>query len=213
MTRAGDIAAVASQLELFSADRSWYLNYETDGMTPLEALSTTLLGMQPPRHTQVRSLLGKAFVPRTVSALEGQIRSLTTKLIDGVIERGECDLVADIAVPLPIVVIAKLLGFPDESVSLFHDWSLRFVATQDPEVRGGGAEETARALEEISAYVNEIADLRRDDPRDDLLTVLAHAEIDGANGRRGDRRNGHPAHRCRERDGAKHVEYRGNEYA
>ncbi|MFD6065216.1 cytochrome P450 [Rhodococcus wratislaviensis] len=148
-------------------------------MAPLETLSTMLLGMQPPKHTQVRSLLSKAFVPRTMASLETPIRELVTDLIDKVIDRGECDLVNDIAVPLPLVVIAKLIGFPEDSTERFHDWSLRFVAIQDSEARGGGAEETVKALEEISAYANEVAELRRRDPRDDLLSILANAEIDG----------------------------------
>jgi cholest-4-en-3-one 26-monooxygenase len=102
-----------------------------------------------------------------------------TRIIDRVIEAGSCDMVGDVAVPLPIQVIADLLGFPEESEELVAGWSMRLAATQDPDARGGGVEQSLTALAEIVAYSNEIADARRRDPRDDLLTRLALAEIDG----------------------------------
>lgn len=179
LTRAADVAAVASDLEGFSVDRGWYLNFETDSPVPLEALQSMLTGMQPPQHTRFRALLSKAFVPKTVNRLEDQVRHRMTRIIDRVIEAGSCDMVVDVAVPLPIQVIADLLGFPEESEEMVYGWSMRLAATQDPDARGGGVEQSLRALEEIVAYSNEIAEARRRDPRDDLLTRLALAEIDG----------------------------------
>ena len=179
LTRAADIATVAGDLEGFSVDRGWYLNHETDSPVPLEALQSMLTGMQPPQHTKFRALLSKAFVPNTVNRLEDQVRHRMTRIIDRVIEAGSCDMVVDIAVPLPIQVIADLLGFPEESEEMVFGWSMRLAATQDPDARGGGVEQSLSALGEIVAYSNEIAEARRRDPRDDLLTRLALAEIDG----------------------------------
>jgi cholest-4-en-3-one 26-monooxygenase len=179
LTRAGDVAAVASDLEGFSVGRGWYLNYETDSPVPLEALQAMLTGMQPPQHTRFRALLSKAFVPKTVNRLEDLVRRRMTRIIDGVIEAGSCDMVRDVAVPLPIQVIADLLGFPEEAEELVAGWSMRLAATQDPDARGGGVEQSLRALEEIVSYSNDIADARRREPRDDLLTRLALVEIDG----------------------------------
>jgi cholest-4-en-3-one 26-monooxygenase len=179
LTRASDVAAVASDLEGFSSGQGWYLNYETDSPVPLEALQGMLTGMQPPQHTKFRSLLSKAFVPKTVNRLEDQVRLRMTRIIDRFIEDGSCDLVGDVAVPLPTQVIADLLGFPEEAADLVFDWSMRLAATQDPDARGGGVERSLAALEEIVHYSNEIAELRRREPRDDLLTRLALAEIDG----------------------------------
>lgn len=118
-------------------------------------------------------------MPKTVNRLEDQVRHRMTRIIDRVIEAGSCDMVVDVAVPLPIQVIADLLGFPEESEEMVYGWSMRLAATQDPDARGGGVEQSLRALEEIVAYSNEIAEARRRDPRDDLLTRLALAEIDG----------------------------------
>lgn len=179
LTRAREIAEVAPDVQTYAADRGWYLNYETDAPVPLEALQGMLTGMQPPRHTHHRALLTRAFVPNTVNRLEGQVRERMTRILDRVIEQGSCDLVTDIAVPLPVQVIADLLGFPDDSADRVFSWSLRLAATQDPEARGGGPEASLAALQEIVEYSNEIADMRRRDPRDDLLTRLAGAEVDG----------------------------------
>jgi cholest-4-en-3-one 26-monooxygenase len=179
LTRAADVAAVAGDLEGFSADRGWYLNYETDAPVPLEALQSMLTGMQPPQHTRFRALLSRAFVPNTVNRLEGHVRHRMTRILDAVVSDGACDLVTDIAVPLPTQVIADLLGFPEEAADLVWDWSKRLAATQDPDARGGGVEQSLSALGEIVAYSNEIAAARRIEPKEDLLTRLALAEIDG----------------------------------
>ena len=179
LTRASDIAAVATDLEGFSVGRGWYLNHETDSPVPLEALQSMLTGMQPPQHTKFRGLLSKAFVPNTVNRLEDLIRLRMTRIIDKVIEAGACDMAHDIAVPLPIQVIGDLLGFPEEAEEQVVSWSLRLAATQDPEARGGGVEQSLAALQEIVGYAYEIAEARRVEPRDDLLTRLAVAEIDG----------------------------------
>lgn len=179
LTRAAEIAEVAPDIETFSSDRGWYLNYETDAPVPLEALQGMLTAMQPPGHTRYRALLARAFTPNTVNRLEGRVRGQMTRILDRIVEHGTADLVSDVSVPLPTQVIADMLGFPEESAAQVFDWSLRLAATQDDDARGGGVEESFRALEEIVAYSNEIASQRRAEPRDDLLTLLATAEVDG----------------------------------
>ncbi|HZZ46772.1 MAG TPA: cytochrome P450 [Pseudonocardia sp.] len=180
LTRAREIAQAASDLKTFSVEKAWYLNYETDAPVPLESMQGMLTGMQPPQHTKFRGLLTKAFVPNTVNRLEAQIRRRLTIILDRVIESGQCDLVNDIAVPLPTQVIADLFGFPEESAPLVHEWSMAFAATQDPDaLRGGGIEQGMRALEEIIEYGKAIANERRKDPKDDLLSRLVVAEVDG----------------------------------
>ncbi len=137
----------------------------------------------PPRHTKLRNLITRAFTPRSVANLEPRIRELTRQLLDRVIERGEMDLAADFAVPLPMKVIAGMIGIPDEDWPRFTRWSdavLRISHT-----RSGGAEaergsrEFTTATAEMSAYLTDMIAQRRAQPRDDLLTRLVAAEVDG----------------------------------
>jgi cytochrome P450 len=180
ITKAEDIAAVARDLERFSVERGGFLaNSETDGFVPIEAARAMLIGMDPPRHTKYRALLSKAFIPSTVNKQEAQIRNRMTQIIDRAIERGECDFVNDIAVPLPTRVIADLVGFPEEMGEKIHEWSDKVISFQDEETRGGGSDEGMKALTEIVTHTNDLAAERRQRPREDLLTRLVQAEADG----------------------------------
>src|SRR5438874_2215706 len=142
-----------------------------------------LVFLDPPRHTKLRALIAKAFTPRSVAALEPRIRELSGNLLDQTIERGEMDLAADYSARLPMMVIAELLGIPEADRSRFSGWNevvLQMIYT----VRGG--EEAARAVRafgaaaaEIGAYLTGLLAERRAAPRDDLLTRLVEAEVDG----------------------------------
>ena len=137
----------------------------------------------PPRHTKLRALVMRAFTPRSVASLEPRIRELSRSLLDQTIERGEMDLAADFAVPLPLMVIAEMLGIPIEDRAQFRRWSdaiLNLVET----VSGGeeairAAKEFRLAAAEMSTYVADLLTQRRREPKDDLLTRLVEAEVDG----------------------------------
>lgn len=137
----------------------------------------------PPRHTKLRSIVAKAFTPRSIAGLEARIRELSRQLIDRVIERGEMDLCADFAAPLPILVIAEMLGIPIADRDRFTRW--RDTILNLAETLGGGeagarAEREFRAAkEEIRAYLADLLPARRRAPEDDLLTRLVEAEVDG----------------------------------
>jgi cytochrome P450 len=142
-----------------------------------------LLFFDPPRHTKLRALISRAFTPASVAALEPRIRELSREFLDETIERGEMDLAADFAVPLPMRVIAEMLGIPAMDRPRFGRWNdvvLGMIYT----VTGG--EEAARAVGEFAAataemndYLMSLLDQRRAAPRDDLLTRLAVAEVEG----------------------------------
>jgi cytochrome P450 len=141
------------------------------------------LFFDPPRHTKLRGLISKAFTPRVVANLEPRIRSLSRGLLDHMIERGEMDLAADYAVPLPMRVIAGMIGIPDEDWPRFKRWSdgmLKISYT-----RSGGEEAAAAWTEflavtaEMDAYVADMIARRRASPEDDLLTRMVEAEVDG----------------------------------
>jgi len=130
--------------------------------------------MDPPRHTKYRLIIQKAFTPRIVALQQDQIRDRITRVIDQVCERGECDLVREISVELPLQVIAEMLGVPQEDRQRLFDWTMQLeAATGDPSVDG------AAAVAEIGMYLASVVTARREEPADDLVTAMVSAEVDG----------------------------------
>ncbi len=144
----------------------------------LEQQRLLMLNMDPPMHTRYRRLINKGFTPRMVSELESTMRKRTRDIIDRVAERGECDFVVDVASELPLQVIADLMGVPQEDRHKLFDWSNRMIGSDDPEY-GITEEMTQHASMELYAYAAELADKKRADPKDDLISVLTHAAVDG----------------------------------
>jgi len=137
----------------------------------------------PPRHSKLRALVMRAFTPRVVANLEPRIRELSRELLDQRIEHGEMDLALDYSVPLPMMVIAEMLGVPIADRSQFTRWndvmlSLSYVVP-------GGADAAKASQDyfavkaEMGAYLTGLLAERRAAPRDDLLTKLVEAEVDG----------------------------------
>ncbi|HEV3444547.1 MAG TPA: cytochrome P450 [Gemmataceae bacterium] len=137
----------------------------------------------PPRHTKLRALISKAFTPRVVANLEPRIRELSRQLLDQTIERGEMDLAEDFSVPLPMRVIAEMLGVPAADWPRYKRWSDVILTLANTFSRD---EEAARTIEEYRAVTAEMRALlpdliaqRRAAHQDDLLTRLVAAEVDG----------------------------------
>lgn len=142
-----------------------------------------LVFTDPPRHTKLRGLISKAFTPRSVAGLEPRIRELSRRLLDETIERGEMDLAVDYAVPLPMMVIAEMLGVPAQDRPRFTRWS-DVILNMSYTIPGG--EQAAGASREFSAvsvemnnYLTGLLEERRAAAKDDLLTRLVQAEVDG----------------------------------
>ena len=110
--------------------------------------------------------------------LEPHIRELANRIIDDVIERGECDFVVDVAAELPLQVIAEMIGVPHEDRHKLFEWSNRMIGSEDPEYIVS-AEEVQTAQVEMFMYANSLAQQRRAEPRDDIMTELLNAEVDG----------------------------------
>ena len=173
VTKAADISAVSKDTTTFSSERKGMFIREGMPM-PLEILNQVILGMDPPRHTKYRLIIQKAFTPRIVGLQQDQIRERITRVIDEVCERGECDLVREISVELPLQVIAEMLGVPQEDRQRLFDWTMQLeAATGDPSVDG------ASAVAEIGMYLASIVTARREEPADDLVTAMVSAEVDG----------------------------------
>jgi cytochrome P450 len=144
-----------------------------------------LIFLDPPRHTKLRALISRAFTPRSVANLEPRIRELVRGLLDQTIERGEMDLAADFSVPLPMMVIAQMLGIPAKNYPQFKNWSDAILAMSYT-ISDRGTEESNVALEkfiavtaEMNVYLTDLLQQRRTAPQDDLLTRLLEAEVDG----------------------------------
>ena len=134
-----------------------------------------MISMDPPDHGLYRRLVIPDFIPKTVKSMNPRVVSLATEIIDGVIEKGECDLVADVAGLMPSYVIAEMLGLPLADGVALYDLTETIHSTPDPESPGAGG---AAAMEMLQ-YAHGVWQDRRANPRDDLSTKLAHATVDG----------------------------------
>ncbi len=143
-----------------------------------------LLFMDPPRHQKLRGIVSKAFTPRSIAALEPRVRELSRELLDRVADRAEFDLVAEYAVPLPMKVMADMIGLPTEDWPRLKGWSDALMLLADT-IAGTPAEAAAASTGfatanlEMKAYFGALAADRKETPRDDLLTRLVDAEVDG----------------------------------
>jgi cytochrome P450 len=145
-----------------------------------------LIFLDPPRHTKLRALILRAFTPRSVANLEPRILALARTLLDQTIERGEMDLAADFAVPLPLMVIADMLGIPAAAHARFKSWTDAILAMSYT-ISDRGTEDARAAMAafaavtvEMNSYLVGLLEERRATPKDDLLTRLVLAEVDGA---------------------------------
>jgi cytochrome P450 len=135
-----------------------------------------MLMMDPPRHTRYRRLLNHRFTPRAAGRLEDRIEGMARDIVDAVIERGECDLVADVAGELPSFVVADLLGLPlDDGRRLYE---LTEIIHTSASVQPEGAQ--VAAISEMFSYAAGVAKEKRARPGDDVSSVLLQSEVDGS---------------------------------
>ncbi len=177
LTKYDDIVKVSSDNNLFS---SW-AGGTNIGDLPADGLAlirTILINMDPPQHTKYRRLVSTGFTPRMISALEPHVREITKKIVDNVAARGECDFVTDIAAELPLAVIAEMIGVPPEDEKKVFDWSNRLIGFDDPEYMTTPEDGQVAAME-MFLYANQMAADRKANPRNDLVSVLMAAEVDG----------------------------------
>lgn len=147
-----------------------------DEMT-LTMFRQMLINMDAPEHSRLRRLLQPLFTPRATQRLHDAIVRNATE-IAGDIDPGGCDLVTSVSAEMPLRVLADLLGMPREDRHLMFEWSNKTIGIEDPEY-GGDLAETMAAISELFAYGKAIADDRRANPRDDVVSLIANAEVDG----------------------------------
>lgn len=177
LTRHADVSYVSTHPELFCSGR---------GIRPTQSADLSLVGLDGERHLRQRRLVNKGFSPRMIKTMEARVRQVVTEVLDAIAPLGTCDFVADVAVPVPLVVIAELMGLPVEDRTLLGKWSDRMMAGEgradldDPVLVDAGT-----AFGEYVAYLAELIDHRRRALRsgsevpDDIISILVAADEDG----------------------------------
>jgi cholest-4-en-3-one 26-monooxygenase len=177
VTRYDDVRAVSRDHQTFSAELgSTFLMDQTP--EALEMIRMTILNMDPPKHSRYRRLVSAGFTPRMIGQLIDAISARATAIVDAVEGRDEIEFVEEVAAELPLQVICELIGVPNEERHQIFDWSNRLVGFQDEDFRTS-EEDGQIAAAEIYAYCEAIAAQRRAEPRDDIMTALVEAEVDG----------------------------------
>ncbi len=139
----------------------------------------SMLSLDPPAHRRLRSLVNKAFTRRAIDALEPRIRSLMHDFLDRIDDPSGFDLMKAVARPLPVTVIAEMLGVPAEDRPRFRDWTERRARIVEPTISAAERADAVRVADELDAYFAPIVEKRRSNPRDDILSALARAEEEG----------------------------------
>lgn len=140
-----------------------------------------VIGSDPPDHTRMRSLVQKAFTPKMIASLKPRIEALADELVGAATAKGEFDFVEDVAHPLPVILIAEMMGAPPQDRHLFKRWSADILGFQGSgKTQYDTAMVSQQSLTELFDYMTSLVEQRRREPKDDLITALALAEEDGA---------------------------------
>ena len=177
-SRFADVDAILRDHRHFSSDpRKRVASGRRASLPNVEEPS--MLFLDPPDHTRLRALVNKAFTPRAVAALEPHIRELTTTLLDAVDDPAAFDLMEAVAKPLPVIVIAEMLGIPPDDRAQFAVWSDQRARILEPTLSPDERETADAAMRSLDEYLMPIISARRVDPKDDIISALAQAEEEG----------------------------------
>jgi cytochrome P450 len=181
ITRHADIIEISKQPEVFLNGPRLAV-FTRDLAPPPEGEVRHLLNMDPPEHARYRRLASGWFTPRAIRGLDDKVARLTRDVLDAAAEKTAGDFVRDVSARITIAVIAEMLGVPRPDWELLFRWTNEVIAPQDPEFQGGQtAEETIqRARLEVFAYFNDLAERRRASPTDDIVSVIANGQVNGA---------------------------------
>jgi cholest-4-en-3-one 26-monooxygenase len=176
ITRHADVRTVSHDWETFSSELGATF-IPTQDEESLAQLRLSILNMDPPKHNRARRLVSKAFTPRMIAKLVDEIDRRAEAVVDGLVDRGECEFVEDIAAQVPVQMICEMIGLePDLWPRMFEVSNDLIGSRDDPSY---AHVDSAAASAEIYALCDAVADDRRRHPRDDLMTALVEAELDG----------------------------------
>jgi cytochrome P450 family 142 subfamily A polypeptide 1 len=171
VTKFEDVSAISRNQALFTSGRG--VRRSTSGVR------IGLIDEPEPRHGELRRLIARGFTPRMVAKLEEVFQRLTDEYVDAVADKGACDFVKEISVPLPLLMIAEMIGIRSADRERFHHWSDALIAADGNYDRPEIMEQSVLAFAEYSEYVTEIIEDRKANPQDDLVSILVGASEAG----------------------------------
>ena len=178
VTKHDDVRTVSRDSETYSSELGATFIPDQDEMA-LAQLRLTILNMDPPKHHRYRRLVSRGFTPRMISKLVDDIGRRAAKVVDDVAERGECEFVEEIAAQVPVQMICEMIGLePEQWPRMFEISNLLIGSRDDPDYTDDPTI-AENAAAEIYALCDAVAADRRKNPRDDIMTALVTAEIDG----------------------------------
>ncbi len=167
VSRYDDVRAILKNAALFSS--------KSMGEMDQQAMALPLLVDDPPRHTQLRAIVNKAFTTRALKDMEKQVETLVDELLSELESGGSIDISTEFTIPLPVLIIARLMGIPADRKDDFKRWSDALTGTGTATT----LEERLPDITEMVAYFHALIPDRRKNPGDDLISQVVHAEVDG----------------------------------
>jgi cholest-4-en-3-one 26-monooxygenase len=177
VTRHADVVEISRNSDLFGSWENTAIirlgELQTEDSLAMQRL--IMLNIDPPQHTKLRSIISRGFTPRAIGNLRDVLRERAERIVATAVSDGTGDFVADVASELPLQAIAELLGVPQEDRKKIFDWSNTMIGYDDPDFGDDGQ----AAAAELVGYAMLMAEDRRQCPRDDIVTKLVNAQIDG----------------------------------
>jgi cytochrome P450 family 142 subfamily A polypeptide 1 len=176
------IWAVSKHADVVYASKHHEIFCSGEGTRPNMPTKLSIVDMDEPRHGQLRNLINRGFKPRRVADIEARFREFTVETMEKIQRQGHCDFVKDIAVPMPIEVIADLIGIPKTDRDKLHHWSDTMIASDGNYDDIEQMSKAANAFAEYVAYIEDTIEERRKNPTEDLVSVLVTAKDSGVLG-------------------------------
>ncbi len=184
VTKHADIALIGKMPNEFQSGPRLVMSHEPEQGNN-DMFPPTLIQLDPPKHGTFRKLIAKRFTPRAMKHYHEDIESIGKEIVEGLMAQGregECDFVESVSAPLPIAVIAWMLGLPKPDWPLLFDWTNRIIGAADPDYQkeGEDAAQTAQnAIIELFAYFTDLVEEKKKAPADDLVSLFTQMEIEG----------------------------------
>ena len=178
ITTADDVHTVSRDWQTYSSEKGGIIAVTAN--FPLELMRAMFIGMDPPKHDRIKALFQAGFTPKRIAAHEGEIRRIVTDVLDQLEGRETCDLVVDVGQAAVSRVIGSFMGVPPEDDAKWAELMNAMLGASDPDLNPDGVEGAVeKTLPEIFERCSTMIAARRENPTDDLTSVLVHAEVDG----------------------------------
>src|SRR4051812_46709335 len=178
LTTAGDIHEVSHDWQTYSSAHG--ITALTNAIMPVELQQAMFIGMDPPKHDRLKMLFQRGFTPKRIAEHEDEIRAIVERVLDDVAPKGGCELVNEVAQPVVSRVIGSFMGIPEKDDAVWAKLMNSALGFGDEDLNPGGLEQVLEQdIPEIFERCNAMIAERRENPTDDLTSVLVHAEIDG----------------------------------